>query len=55
MKDGKLKAVPSFFILLFRPRNNNMNQSKDNFSSGRTIIVQLLLLIPKEIFKEVTE
>ena len=32
-----------------------MKQSKDNFSSGHTIIAQLLSLIPREIFKEVTE
>lgn len=32
-----------------------MKQSKDNFSSGHTIIAQLLSLIPKEIFKEVIE
>ena len=55
MKDGKLKSCPIFFILLFLPRNNNMKQSKDNFSSGHTIIAQLLSLIPKEIFKEVIE
>ena len=32
-----------------------MKQSKDNFSSGHTIIAQLLSLIPREVFKEVTE
>ena len=32
-----------------------MKQGKDNFSSGHTIIAQLLSLIPREIFKEVTE
>lgn len=55
MKDGKLKAVPPFFILLFRLRNNNMKRSKDNFSSGHPIIAQLLSLIPTDIFKEVIE
>jgi hypothetical protein len=55
MKDGKLKAVPPFFILLFLPRNNNMKQNKDNFLSGHTIIAQLLSLIPIETFKELVE
>jgi len=55
LKDGKLKAVSPFFILLFRPRNNNMKQIRNNFLSGHPIIAQLLTLIPKKIFKEVIE
>lgn len=52
---GSFGAFPFFFILLLRPRFNNMMQSKNKFLSGHPIIAQLLSLIPKEIFDQSIE
>jgi hypothetical protein len=53
MKSQKLSLL--FCILQLRPGKNNIKQSSDNFLSGHPIIVQLLSLIPREIFKDVVE
>ena len=53
--EPRFEGVPIFFIVSFRPRNNNTKQDSTNFQSGHSIIAQLLSMVPMDIFKQVVE